>query len=470
MPNRSSLPSEETSYNLIDKFEEILQGQEAYAKSLIAKKSWIQLETFLHTIDSHEVASLIQGLDATSKILVFRLLSEKMATDTFMNLDGDEQEKLLFSFTDNEAGNILTAIDPDDRTRLLGDLPPSLVTQLLKLLPLNERKIANTLLNYPEDSAGRIMTPEFVSLSPNSTAVEALGLLKEQASQKETIYTSYIIDDKGVLIGSVTLEELILAPDKKRLKDFMKENPTSASTQDDQEEIAHIIHYYELMVLPIVDTHQRLVGIITSDDILHIIQEETTEDFQRFTGINPNESSYLSGSLLDLIINRSGWVLMLLFIAGFSQDLILRYGDLLKDYWISLSLFFTILVGVGGNVGSQSSILVIRGITTGEITAKNKWKLILRALISGVMMGILLAGMLVVRTMIFKTGNDVKWIAALAMLLIVTVSNLVGALLPLVLKHFKIDPAIVSAPLISTLMDIGGLLLYLEIARLFFHL
>ncbi len=448
-----------------NEFKEILRGQIAYANSLIAKKSWNQLEKFLHTIDSHEVASIIQDLDPTSKILVFRILSEKMAIDTFTNLDREEQEKLLLSFTDTEAGAILVAMDPDDRTRFLGDLPPVLVTQLLKLLPMSERKIANTLLDYPEDSAGRIMTPEFVALSPDLIAYEAVRLLKEQASQKETIYTSFIVDDKGVLIGSVTLEDLILAPDKKKLKDFMKENPISSSTHADQEEIAHLINYYELMVLPITDMHNRLVGIVTSDDIIDVIQEEVTEDFHRFTGISPNEVSYLTGSIWSLIVSRSGWVLVLLFVAGFAQDFIVRYGELLEQYWIELSLFFTILVGAGGNVGSQSSILVIRGITTGEITSHDVGRLISRAILSGIAMGVLLGGMLLLRITVFKTGESVKWIASLSMCVIVIISNLLGAILPLILKKYKVDPAIVSAPLITTLMDVGGIVIYLEIAR-----
>ena len=238
-------PSLDNNYSLVDKFEEIIERQIAYARSLIAKRSWNQLDRFLHSIDSHEVASIIESLESTNKIIVFRLLSEYLATDVFMNLDGEEQEKLLFSFSDNEAGSILTAMDPDDRTRLLGDLPPTVVTKMLKLLPVDERKIANTLLDYPEDSAGRIMTPEFVAFDGNITAEESISLIKSQSSQKETIYTAYIIDDEKKLIGSVTLEDIILAPDKKKLKDFMKENPISASTQTDQEEIANLIHYYE---------------------------------------------------------------------------------------------------------------------------------------------------------------------------------------------------------------------------------
>jgi magnesium transporter len=225
------------------------------------------------------------------------------------------------------------------------------------------------------------------------------------------------------------------------------------------------MNYYDLMVFPITDTRHRLVGIITHDDVVDIIRDEATEDFHRFTGINPNEVSYLSGSLFSLIANRSGWVLVLLLLAGFSQDIIIRYGDLLEGNWIDLSLFFTVLVGVGGNVGSQSSILVIRGLATGEIVQNNMFRLIIRALISGLAMGVLLAGVLLLRIQIFQTGASVQWIAAIAMVLIVTVANLLGAVLPLILKHFKIDPAIVSAPLISTLMDVCGLIAYLEIAR-----
>lgn len=456
----------ESSFSFIDQFERMVQGQH-YANDLINQRSWNKLDQFLHSIDPHEVASIIENLNSTNKILVFRLLSEKIAIDVFANLDGDEQEKLLFSFTDSEATTLLTAIDPDDRTKLLGDLPPTLVTKLLKLLPSDEREMAHTLLNFPEDSAGRIMTPEFLAFSSELTVSETLSLIKSQASQKETIYTSYIVDIDGVLIGSVSLEDIILAPDNKHLRELMKENPISSSTHTDQEEIATLINYYELMVLPITDQHHRLVGIITSDDIIHIIQDEVTEDFQRFTGISPNETSYLSGSLWSLILSRSGWIVILLVVAGFSQDWMMTYGEILQKNWIDISLFFTVLVGVGGNVGSQSSILVIRGITMGEITSHDVFRLMLRALLSGVIMGIMLAGILLLRIMIFQTGAEVQWIAAGSMMLIVIIANLLGAILPLVLKQLKLDPAIVSAPLISTLMDIGGLMLYLEMARHF---
>jgi len=467
MENNNNPSNIENNYSLIDKFEEILEGQIAYASSLIMKRSWTQLGDFLHSIDSHEVATIIESLNKTDAVLVFRLLEENIATDVFMNLDGEEQEKLLFAFTDNEAALLLTSMDPDDRTKLLGELPPTVVTKLLRLLPVEERKIANTLLNYPEDSAGRMMTPEFVSLSPNLTAIEALTLIKNQASQKETIYTCYIVDQKGQLIGSVNLADVILAPEKKRLKDFMRESPLSASTNTDREEIARLIGYYELMALPITDTHHRLVGIITSDDIMEIIQEEVTEDFQRFTGISPSEVSYLSGSIWNLVFNRSGWVIILLFISGFSQDILLRYGKLLSKYWIELSLFFTVLVGVCGNIGSQSSILVIRGLATGEITTKNTPFLMLRAILSGILMGILLAGVLVLRIWIFRTGHPVQWLVAGSMVVLIIIANVLGAVLPLILKKVNIDPAIVSAPLITTIMDLGGLIIYLEIAYYF---
>lgn len=455
--------------NLQDKFEEILAGQHAYAESLIKKHAWAKLEEFLNEADPHEIASILEDLDNTKSIIVFRLLGEQEARAVFAYLSPEDQEKILHAFTDTEAAQLLSTMDPDDRTKLLGDLPADFVTKLLRLLPVEERKIANSLLNYPEGSAGRLMTPKFVSLHEDLTAEEALKLVKSQASQKETIYTCYVTNDHGVLTASVELEDIILAPEKKRLKDFMKEDPVSANTDADKEEIARLIQYYDMIALPITDKHHRLVGIITHDDIMDILQDEATEDFQRFTGINPSEVNYLSGSLLSFILNRSGWVLVLLLLAGFSQDMIIRYGLLLHDHWMELSLFFTVLVGVGGNVGSQSSVLVIRGIATGEIGKKDTPKLFWRALVSGIAMGILLASVLVLRIFVFKTGGEVKWIAALAMILIVTIANLLGAMLPIILKKFKIDPAVVSAPLISTLMDLGGLILYLEIARWFYY-
>ncbi|MGL4389228.1 MAG: magnesium transporter, partial [Brevinema sp.] len=458
MPDRDIPPIDDSSnYSLTDKFEEIIEGQVGYTSSLIKKKAWARLGQFLNESDPHEVASIIESVSQTDSVILFRLLEESVATLVFMNLDADQQEKLLHAFSDVEAGAILTAIDPDDRTKLLGELPPNVVTKMLKLLPVEERKIANTLLNYPEDSAGRLITTEFVAFSPDLTAAEAMLMLKQQVSQKETIYTSYIIDEDRRLIGTISLEELILAPEKRRLKDFMKENPVSASTHADQEEIARLINYYELIALPITDSQHRLVGIITHDDVLDIIHAETTEDFQRFTGINPAEVSYLSGSIWSLVFNRSIWVVVLLLIAGFSQDIIVRYGQLLHEYWMELSLFFTILVGVGGNIGSQSSILVIRGLTTGEITKQNTKQLMFRALLSGFLIGLVLASVLLLRVYLFRTGFEVRWIACLAMVILVIVSNFAGAMLPIFLKRINIDPAIVSAPLIATLMDIGGL-------------
>ncbi|MGL4367076.1 MAG: magnesium transporter [Brevinemataceae bacterium] len=459
----------ESNFSIVDKFEEVIRGQIAYAESLVAQRAWSKLRTFLHQSDPHEVASIIESLNKTDSIIAFRLLDENIAAAVFMNLDSEQQEKLLYAFSDSEAGSILTAMDPDDRTSLLGELPSTLVTKLLKLLPIQERKIANTLLNYPESSAGRIMTPQFVALSPDLTAMEALSLIKVQALQKETIYTCYVVDDAGTLIGSINLADVILAPEKQRIKEFMKEHPISASTHTSREEAARLIGYYDLISLPITDTYQRLVGIITHDDVLDIIHKETTEDFHRFTGINPAEISYLSGSLISLVLNRSVWVVLLLLLAGFSQDILLRYGEMMHKYWMELSLFFTVLVGVGGNIGSQSSILVIRGLATGELNDKNTWHLFMRALLSGLLMGILLALVLLLRIFIFHTGKDVQWVVTLSMVILVTVSNLLGALLPLFLKKINIDPAVVSAPLISTLMDLGGLIIYLEIARHFLY-
>ncbi|MGL4394372.1 MAG: magnesium transporter [Brevinema sp.] len=465
MPDKEIPPIVDSpGYSLTDTFEEIIEGQVGYASSLIKKKAWARLGQFLNESDPHEVASIVQSVDQTDAVILFRLLEESVATIVFMNLDADQQEKLLYAFSDIEAGSILTAIDPDDRTRLLGELPPDVVTKMLKLLPMEERKIANTLLNFPEDSAGRMMTTEFVAFSPELTAAEAMSMLKQQVSQKETIYTSYIIDEAKRLIGTISLEELILAPEKKRLKDFMKENPVAASTGTDQEEVARLINYYELIALPVTDSQHRLVGIITHDDILDIVHAETTEDFQRFTGINPSEVSYLSGSIWSLVFNRSIWVVVLLLISGLSQDIVLRYGQLLQKYWMELSLFFTMLVGVGGNIGSQSSILVIRGLTTGEITKQNTKQLMWRAITSGFLIGLVLATVLLGRVYIFRTGFDVRWIAFLAMIILVLVSNFAGAMLPIFLKRLNIDPAIVSAPLIATIMDLGGLLIYLELA------
>ncbi|OHD53796.1 MAG: magnesium transporter [Spirochaetes bacterium GWF1_51_8] len=432
--------------------EQIEQGQLKSARNLLVK------------LEPKDIALVIGRMTGTEKILAFRVLPQEIAVEVFAYFEAPEQEEFLGNFTNREAKQILDNMHPDDRTDLFEELPAIVVRKLLKLLSPEERTVANQLLDYKEDTAGRIMTPEYVDLELGMTAAQAMKQIKKEAPDKETIYTNYIVDESGILVGVASLKNIILAPAEKLVSDIMEDNPIKVTTDTPQETAAKMIKNYDILAVPVVDLNGRLVGIVTVDDVIDVLEEENTEDFQKIAGIQPTDEGYIKSGFFRLVFNRSLWLVILLFVASVTQDVIKAYSGLLNDH-LALSFFFTLLVGVGGNIGSQSSILVIRGLATGEITKKDTFRLLLRSLTVGLTMGAILAGFMLLRILVFGTGSDVKWVVSVALAALVTLANFLGAMLPLVIKKIGIDPALVSAPLITTLIDVGGLVLYFEIAR-----
>lgn len=448
-------------------YERILDSNRYFLVELIEQYHLKEARKLLTKFEADDVAQILSGMKESQRIIAFRILPQEEAVEIFSHLEPREQEEFLANFSLTEVRDIIENMDPDDRTELFEDLPAMMVRKLLRLLSPEERKIANQLLNYSEDTAGRIMTPEYVDFEENITVKQAMKIIREEAPDKETIYTCYVVNKQGKLTGVVSLRKIILADSKQKISSIMSTEPIMVSTFDDQQKVAKAIKDYDFIAIPVVDNLTRLVGIVTFDDVMDIMQEENTEDFQLIAGIAPTDDGYLKSNFFRLLFNRSIWIVALLFIASFTQDIIVGYKNNLEpDFYASLSVFFTILIGVAGNIGSQSSILVIRGLATGEITRKDTWRLLGRSLLMGLSMGAILAGFMLLRILIFKTGSEIKWVVSAALAGIVFTANFLGALLPVGIKKLGIDPALISSPLITTIIDIGGLVLYFEIARL----
>ncbi len=413
----------------------------------------------------NDIAKMLSQMPVSERIIAFRILPHEQTVLIFSYMDPQDQEAFLQHFSNQEVRLILEKMDPDDRTEFLEELPGIVVKRLLKLLSVEERKIAAELLNYKEDTAGRIMTPDYVDLLPTLTVEEALQEIKNEAPDKETIYNCYVVTPKGKLIGEVQLKDIILAKSETLIETIMKENPLKVHTMQDQEEVVKIIKKYDKLAVPVVGTGHRLVGIITVDDVIDVLEEENTEDFQLIAGMQPTDEGYIKSNFWKLIFNRSIWIVLLLMVQSLSQEIIKSYHNLMTSA-IALSYFFTTLIGVGGNIGAQSSVLVIRGIATGEISRKDTMKLLWRSFSMGIVMGVVMAVLLYVRIILFHTGESVRFVVPIALAVIVAVSNFLGTVLPIIIKRLGVDPALISSPLITTLTDVGGLVIYFEIAKL----
>lgn len=436
-------------------------------KELLEKKDYRSLKEALPDILPADIVEILKSLEIPDRAMIFRLLPKDTAVEVFSSLETNEQEELLRILTDDSAKEIIASMAPDDRTELFDELPAGIVKRLLSLLPQDQRDLLNIMLNYPENSAGRLMTPEFVDLRANMTISYAISHIRKIAPDKETIYYSYVIDEQRHLIGIVSLRQLLLAPDNYLVENVMHKDAISVKTIDDQEYVAKIIKKYDLLAVPVVDLENRLVGIITVDDIIDVIDEEATEDFHKMAAMQATEESYFRSSFQRLARKRILWLAFLLFADTITQMILQNYTDALKI--ASLVVFIPMLIDTGGNAGTQSATLVIRGLATGEINVYHLFKIIFRESFMGIVIGIILGIILLIRNLMIGTDISISIIVCISLILIVVAANLSGALLPLLAKLVKLDPAVMAGPLITTLADILGILIYFEIARRFLH-
>lgn len=436
-------------------------------KELIETKDFKGLRDFLRERHPADIVDILRELNPTERVMSFRLLDKNKISEVFCLFEPIEQEELLKQFTEQHAREILIQMQPDDRTQLFDELPAHVVEKLLKLLPSLERKEANELLNYPHNSAGRIMTPEYVDLQMDMTVGKALEHIRKTGPNRETIYICYIVDETKKLRGVTSLKNIILANTDQFIKDIMNENVFYVHTTDDQEKAAQVVQKYDILAVPVVDTEDRLVGIVTVDDILDVVQEEVTEDFQRMAGIQTIEEEYFRVRFTKRVSNRISWLVILVIAATISQTILRSYSGILSSV-IALTYFIPMLTGSGGNTGSQSSTLIIRALATGEIKATEWWRIILREFKVGVALGLVMGIIAFTIAAISMRQITLAVTVGIALSTVVCVGNIVGIAIPLFFRFVKLDPAFVSAPLIATLLDATGLLIYFEIARRIF--
>lgn len=433
-------------------------------QELLRAKKLATLRKEITDYQSADVAEILDRLDVKDAIIVFRLLPKDFAADVFSRLSTDRQMKISMLVTEDELVEILDELYFDDKIDFLEEMPAYVVKRILRNASEAERKLINQFLNYPEKSAGSLMTIEFIDLKKEMTVGEALEKIRRTGVDKETIYTCYAIDQERRLEGIVSLKDLVLAPAEKKIKDIMEDDFVYVTTLDHQEDVADVFKKYDLLSIPVVDQEKRLVGIITIDDIVDVIEAENTEDFQRMAALNPSRQEYLNTSVFDLARKRITWLLFLMLSATFTGYIIRRFENALQSV-VALVTFIPMLMDTGGNAGSQSSTLIIRGIALGEIEFRDTLRIMWKEFRVSVLVGIVLAVVNFLRIYYLEQYSLlIALTVSLTLFMLVIVAKLIGGTLPVIAKKIGLDPAIMASPMITTIVDAVGLALYFSLA------
>ena len=432
---------------------------------LLEKKRTTELSETLRRTNPVDIVEFMEELTAEEALVVFRLLKKDDAVEVFAALDSEDKEKLQNALNETEFRDLLRELNFDDMIDTLEEMPAAMVQRILKSSDKETRDLVNEYLKFPEDSAGTLMTTEFVEIKPYMTVSEALAHIKEVGNDRVTIYTSYVTSPTKELLGYVSLRLIVTSSPDTVIEDLMYEDVISVQTTDDQEEVAHIFQKYGFEALPVVDNTNRLVGIITVDDIMWIIEQEATEDFQRMAGTTPDDEDYSKKTPLDLAKNRIPWLMFLMISATFTSTILRSYESIVQAV-IALNMFVPMLTDSGGNAGSQASTLVIRAMATHDIETRDWAKVVLKEITVGLICGIALGIVAFLKCMFFdKVGLDVSMVVGLTIVGVVVMAKTVGSLLPIIAEKFGGDPAIMASPLISTIVDSLSLIVYFTIAR-----
>ncbi len=446
-------------------------------RKMLEDKKYATLRDILETVNPSDIAALFLDLEDNQIPLMFRLLPKELAAETFVEMEPEAQELLIRGFSDNELKEVLDELYADDAADLVEEMPANVVKRILKAADPELRRSINQILRYPENSAGSIMTTEYVSLRPNMTVEEAILRIRRQGVDKETIYTCYVTKDR-TLIGLVTVKDLLLADDDERkIEDIMETNLISVTTQTDQEEVAQMFSKYNFLALPVVDGENRMVGIVTFDDAMDVMEDEATEDMELMSAITPSEKPYLRSTPFDLFKNRFPWLMLLMVSATFTGLIMTAFEDALAAQ-IALSAFIPMLMGTGGNSGSQSSVTVIRGLSLGELKFRDTltvlWKEFRTAILCGLTLAVVcFAKIWLVDKLLFGNQDITLWVdlvVCLALCVTVILAKIVGCLLPIAAKAVKLDPAVMASPFITTIVDAVSLLVYFLFAKLLLHI
>ena len=441
--------------------------------SMLEEKKYIALREILGTMNPADVAEVFSDLKEQQIPLLFRLLPKELAAEAFAEMEPEEQELLIRGFSDNELKEILDELYADDAADLAEEMPANVVKRILRQAEPEMRSAINQILRYPENSAGSIMTTEYVSLRPQMTVEEAILRIRRQGVDKETIYTCYVTEGRK-LLGLVTVKDLLLCPDDEmKVVDIMLTNLISVNTHTDQEEVARMFSKYNFLALPVVDKENRMVGIVTFDDAMDVMEDEATEDMEIMGGMLPSEKTYLKSSVFELFKNRIPWLLLLMVSATFTGLIITGFEGALAAQ-AALTAFIPMLMGTGGNSGSQSSVTVIRALSLDELRFDDLGRVIWKEIRTAILCGLALAVVcfakiwLIDRTLFGNTDITlmVNAVVCLALFVTVVVAKLVGAVLPLGAKALGLDPAVMASPFITSIVDALSLLVYFLFARM----
>jgi len=429
----------------------------------IRKKSWKELQAAIDELDNLQLAEAINRGSEFEVVVLFRFLSREQAKEVFQELSHDKQEEIVNGLAQHasKVAELLNDMEPDDRTAFLGELPGEVAQRLMQLLTPDNREVATRLLGYPEDSIGRLMTPEYVAVKPHFTVEETLAHIRKYGRDSETLNVIYVVDDNWKLIDDIRIREVILASPDQRISDLIDYKFTSLNAFDDQETAVSAFKMYDRVVLPVLDTAGTLLGIVTIDDVFEIAEEEETEDFHKFGALQDAIISPLQASVSFLYKKRMFWLTALVFVNVFSGAIIQNFENVLERT-LSLVFFLPLLIGCGGNAGSQSATLMIRALAMGDVEIRDWTKLLGKEFLVSLLLGLTMA--LAVSFLSAFRAPEIMLVLAVTMILIVITGSLIGMLLPFLFTRLKIDPATASAPLITSLADILGVLIYFTVA------
>ena len=440
---------------------------------MLAEKKYASLRDILVTMNPIDVAGLFDDLEEKQIPVMFRLLPKEQAAETFVEMEPDAQQLLIQGFSDNELREVLDELYVDDAADLVEEMPANVVRRILAQADPEMRRSINQILRYPENSAGALMTMEYVSLRPEMTVEEAILRIRRQGVDKETIYTCYVLEKDRTLLGIVTVKDLLLAEsDDTEIREIMTEAVISVNTQDDQEEVAKMFSKYNFLALPVVDTESRMVGIVTFDDAMDVMEEEATEDMEIMAAMTPSEKSYLKSTPFDLYKHRIPWLMLLMVSATFTGMIISSFESALA-LLPALTAFIPMLMDTGGNCGSQSSVTVIRSLSLDELEFSDlltvMWKEVRTALLCGATLAVLcFAKVLLVDRLLMGNASislSVDLVICLALGVTVVIAKIVGCTLPLLAKKLGFDPAVMASPFITTIVDALSLLVYFLFAK-----
>ena len=458
-------------------FEAIHEKQSDELMELLDSRRMKELQTRLEDMNEFDVAEFLSEIGDNRMPMVFRLLSKETAADVFANFDAPEQEQIINSITDSELSAIIEELYVDDAVDMMEELPANVVKRVMRTATPETRRLINQYLNYPENSAGSIMTAAFVDLKKYMNVREAIARIRRIGEDKETIYICFVTSADRKLEGVVSVKDLLLNDDETVIENIMDTNVIFCMTHDDQEEVSEKISDYDLMAIPVVDKEGRLVGIVTVDDIIYVLEQETTEDFEIMAAMTPSDKPYSRTGPIDMWKNRVPWLLFLMLSATFTTMILNSFEDALALQAVLIG-FIPVIMGTGGNSGAQSSTAIIRSLSLGDTEPEDALKVIWKELRVALLCGVTLAAvnfmkMLLVDNLLLGNHNvdyTIALIVSLAIVFTVMFAKVVGSFLPMLAEKIGLDPAVVATPLITTISDAVSLLIYLEIAKVFLHI